>query len=191
TASNGYGAVSATVTVEVIQPVRITSFRVDPAEVRPNEPFRLSWTTENATQVVISQGLGTRPLSGAVTLYVPVETTYTIVASNKLSTDTATVTIRVRAGVTNRNPVANAGPDFETTAFEVSLDGSTSNDPDGDVLSFSWRQVSGPPAAITGANTARPRVQFPAPGIYEFELTVTDPGGLTSTDRVRVTYRRI
>lgn len=191
TASNGYGAVSAAVTVDVIQPARITSFTVEPAEVRPNEPFRLSWTTENATQVVISQGLGTRPLSGSVTLYVPVETTYTIVASNKLSTDTATVTIRVRPGVVNRSPIANAGPDFETTAFEVLLDGSTSSDPDGDTLTFSWRQVSGPPAAIAGANTARPRVQFPVPGTYEFELTVTDPGGLTSTDRVLVTYRRI
>lgn len=190
TASNRLGSVSAAVTVEVIQPVRITSFTVDPAEVQPNQPFRLSWTTENATQVVISNALGPRPLSGSVTLYVPVETTYTIVASNKLSTDTATVTIRIiqPPPKVNRPPVANAGADFETFSFEVMLDGSTSTDPDGDPLTFSWRAI-GQPAAITGANTARPRVQFPGPGTYEFELTVTDPGGLSSTDTVRVTYR--
>jgi hypothetical protein len=190
TASNGFGAVSAAVTVEVLQPARVTSFTVAPTEVAANQPFRLSWTTENATQVVISEALGTRPLSGSVTLYVPVDTTYTIVASNRLSTDTATVTIRITQPppVQNRPPVANAGSDFETLSFEVALDGSTSNDPDGDTLTFSWR-VIGQPATLIGANTAQPRVQFTAPGTYEFELTVTDPHGASATDTVRVTYR--
>ncbi|MCL6508866.1 MAG: hypothetical protein K6T59_17800, partial [Bryobacteraceae bacterium] len=69
------------------------------------------------------------------------------------------------------------------------LDGSKSYDPDGDPITFAWR-VAGPrQAEIQNANTPNPVVKFlQGFGDYVFELTVTDPWGLTSTDTVRIRY---
>src|SRR2546429_1375891 len=38
----------------------------------------------------------------------------------------------------------------------VVLDGSASSDPDGDQISFSWRQTAGPTITLQGASTANP-----------------------------------
>jgi len=91
----------------------------------------------------------------------------------------------------NRPPVANAGVDQTIECDRngtVTLDGSASSDPDGDPITFAWKQVSGVTVNlnVTGANvtfTAAP------PGVYEFQLTVTDDKGASSTDNVVVTVR--
>jgi hypothetical protein len=74
----------------------------------------------------------------------------------------------------------------------VSLDGSASIDPDGQIESFQWRQVSGPGVGMAGGDTPSP--SFTAPNLTTaadadliFELTVTDDDGLTASDRVTVT----
>ena len=90
---------------------------------------------------------------------------------------------------TNSAPVSDAGPDRSVTAGSIAtLNGSGSSDPDGDTLTYSWAQISGPNAAILSPNSPATNVQTPAnaPGLLVFELTVTDPSGATSTDRVSV-----
>ena len=86
----------------------------------------------------------------------------------------------------NQPPVANAGDDQEVVEGDpqVTLDGSLSNDPDGDKLTFAWEQTGdGPNVELADANTANPT--FSAPPVKDgcieltFELTVTD-GKLTS-----------
>jgi len=196
TARNRFGAVSATVTVNVVQPVRIISFVAEPAQLTaPNQPFRLSWVTENATSVVISGGLGSRPTSGSVVLTVSEETTYTLIASNKFSQATATVTVRIvpsgPARPTGQPPVADAGPDFVTLFRDIVLAGTRSFDPDGGPLTYQWRSI-GDRAAILDPNSPRPRVQLGLQhGVYEFELRVTDSEGLSSVDTVRVEFRSV
>jgi hypothetical protein len=65
----------------------------------------------------------------------------------------------------------------------VTLNGSASNDPDGDALSFEWSQTSGPQVALSNANTSS--ATFTAPTVQsdtmlQFRLTVRDPAGLSN-----------
>lgn len=103
---------------------------------------------------------------------------------------TGRVTITV-AG--NQPPIVNAGPDQTVDPLvTVTLNGSGSRDPEGQPLTFSWRQVSGAPAVTLSATTSA-SITFIAPEIaggvtLTFELTISD--GLTSaTDQIVITVR--
>ncbi len=106
------------------------------------------------------------------------------------NTDTVTITV-VDAGI-NQSPVARAGEDFQCNVGDtVVLDGTASMDPDGDGLEYNWRQITDADVVLVNANSGR--ASFTAPNIPvspEFELTVTDPSGLSDTDTVRVTINR-
>lgn len=74
----------------------------------------------------------------------------------------------------------------------VTLDGSASNDPDGDSLSYAWTQTLGPSVALSGANGST--ATFAAPDVnsdtlLRFTLQVTDDGGLSDTATASVTVR--
>ncbi len=89
----------------------------------------------------------------------------------------------------NTDPIANAGPDqtVESNA-SVSLNGSGSNDPDGDTLMYSWVQIGTPTVPLTDANTATPSFTAPVgPAVLTFELTVDDNRGGNHTDTVTIT----
>ena len=97
--------------------------------------------------------------------------------------DSAIVNIRF----VNDPPTADAGPDQnvdeETT---VTLDGSNSSDPDGGIESYRWKQIAGPSVSLSDPEAVQPT--FLAPNVepdgvsLTFELTVTDVGGLQSSD---------
>jgi len=103
------------------------------------------------------------------------------------------VTLLNTASPLDLAPTANAGPD--KTAFQgmtVTLDGTASFDPEGDDISYSWAQVSGPDVVLTATETPGV-VTFEVPSFNwrqrktVFELTVTDALGKTSTaDQVTV-----
>jgi len=96
--------------------------------------------------------------------------------------------IRVyRKSALNQPPVANAGPDQSVTdsdrngSEQVTLNGSASQDPDGNIVSFVWRE--GGAQIATGV---KPTVTL-STGTHTITLTVTDNGGLTDTDTVTIT----
>ena len=90
--------------------------------------------------------------------------------------DTVAVTV-----VENSRPVAVAGPDRLVAENSlVLLDGGASRDSDaGDVLSYAWRQVAGPPVALDNATSAiasftAPNVTVGADVTLAFELVARD-----------------
>lgn len=65
----------------------------------------------------------------------------------------------------------------------VQLDGSGSEDADGDQLIYNWRQISGPKINLLNANTAKPSFYPEIAGDYAFELVVSD-GRVKSTPAI-------
>lgn len=97
-----------------------------------------------------------------------------------------------RAG--NTRPTANAGADqTRNEGGLVTLDGAASLDPNGDSLSYFWRQISGLPVILNSQLSAITSFTAPLVGPggadLEFELTVTDNHASdpkSATDRVVV-----
>jgi hypothetical protein len=91
---------------------------------------------------------------------------------------------------TNHPPVANAGPDktINLPVNNISLDGIGSSDPDNNISSFQWTKIAGPSSfTIVTPAAVQTTVNNLVSGFYEFELKVTDAGGLWSKDTVKVT----
>ncbi len=86
----------------------------------------------------------------------------------------------------NQAPIAEAGSNQSVqSGATVSINGSSSYDPEGGALGYQWIQSSGPAVTLSGANTAQST--FAAPDVasnttLSFELTVTDGSGLTDAD---------
>ena len=101
------------------------------------------------------------------------------------STDTVTITIEL-----NLAPTADAGANFALVwSAAGQLDATASSDPNtGDVLGYQWLQIAGANTVALSSATD-PQPTFTAPGgddVLQFELTVTDIGGLSTTDIVTV-----
>lgn len=119
--------------------------------------------------------------------------------------DGAKATDQVQITISNVNipPTANAGPNQtrpETTngsPTTITLNGSTSEDPDGTITQYNWRRtgsLSSLTTTLQNPYTATPF--FVSPDIdtdttLEFELTVTDNIGAAAQDTVQVTLTRV
>ncbi len=90
--------------------------------------------------------------------------------------------VNVTVNAVNHAPTANAGPNQDVNmGSTVTLNGTGSSDPDGDSLSYSWVQASGPiQITLNGASTAQPTFMANTIGTYQFNLTVND-GKVNST----------
>ncbi|MFA5772502.1 MAG: PKD domain-containing protein [Thermoplasmata archaeon] len=88
-------------------------------------------------------------------------------------------------------PVANAGLD---QAVEVNtpatLDGSGSNDPDGNALTYRWTQTEGPEAALSDATAVKPTFTPTVPGTYRFQLVVNNGGANSAPSYVTITVTK-
>ncbi len=111
----------------------------------------------------------------------------TVTDNDGLSTaDTVVITIQA-----NQAPVADAGSDYSVKQRRAGvLDASLSND-DGEIVSYSWTQLTGSPVAIE--NASETVAAFTAPALKKlksevlvFRVMVTDNLGQTSTDTVSV-----
>jgi hypothetical protein len=98
--------------------------------------------------------------------------------------DKSSDTVDVIVENLNHRPVADAGPDqTKDEGSLVTLNGSASIDPDGDILGYVWTQISGPP--VTLSIPSGPTPAFTAPLVnaggtmLAFKLSVTD-GSLSS-----------
>lgn len=109
------------------------------------------------------------------------------------SSPTLTATI-LDAGGANLAPTANPGPNqVRPVGSLVTLDGGQSSDPNGDALTFQWVQTGGPTVTLTNADTSV--MTYIAPNVasdtlMRFDLTVSDPAGLSDTAIATVTITR-
>ena len=85
-------------------------------------------------------------------------------------------------------PIAKASPISAMIGTTVTLDGSSSINPAGGSLTYSWTDPFGKPPLISSPLTgATPTLTLPSqPGTYTVQLTVTDPFGLTGTTTVPI-----
>ncbi|MGI8583746.1 MAG: PKD domain-containing protein, partial [Chitinophagaceae bacterium] len=89
----------------------------------------------------------------------------------------------------NKPPIANAGTDQTITLPKdsVLLDGNASKDADGTITSYKWLKIAGPVSSnITKPDSSKTPVKTLVAGVYKFELTVTDNGGLSAKDTLQV-----
>ena len=90
-------------------------------------------------------------------------------------------------GQPNRPPVANAGADQTITYNTITLNGSGSTDPDNNISSYAWTKISGPSSfSIVNATAVQTQVNNLVQGVFQFELKVTDAGGLFSKDTMQI-----
>ena len=104
-----------------------------------------------------------------------------VVNDGKLSS--APVTVSITAAAANVAPVANAGTNQSVVLGTITLDGSTSSDANGDIITYKWSLISKPTsstASLTGDTTAKPTFVADRAGIYVASLVVND-GKLEST----------
>ena len=98
-----------------------------------------------------------------------------------------TVTVNPVAS-TNQPPVADAGADQTITLPANSITQvGTGTDPDGTIAAYQWRKIAGP-TQFTIVSPTLPHTEFVnlEPGIYQFELAVTDNLGKIGKDTVTI-----
>src|SRR5690242_7073927 len=149
------------------------------------------WTQTGGPTVTLSSTTAVKPTftappvsSGSVTW------SFQLMVSDGSLSSTALVTITDEH--VNHPPVANAGAN--QTVYDtklVTLDGSASSDPDSDPLTYAWAQQSGAPVTLSNPTAVKPTFTAPVVGAsgdtLVFQLTVTDPGLLSSMASTRVT----
>ena len=199
TATNQFGQSTATATVTVIPRVRVISFTANPSTInKPGTPVTYTWTTENAVEVFITEGIGTRSPNGSLTNAGPVKTTtYILTAIGRGRNNTAqamvAVTVDTSGNNTNNPPVAFVPiSSFLTPLRQVTLSGTSSFDPDGDAITYQWRSVDGKSSILSPNTAVTQAVLEDTNSLYfDFELKVTDSKGASSTTTVRVTLVQV
>lgn len=137
----------------------------------------------NATGTAEQSGGDIYPIEGAGT--------YRILFNDQ----TLAFSVRKLGSAPNQAPIARTNGDQSIQgAGQVTLNGSTSSDADGSIVSYQWAQTSGPLSGVAIANPTQAQtfVQLPAysgntPVVRQFQLTVTDNGGLSSSATLTVT----
>ncbi|OGV47461.1 MAG: hypothetical protein A2X46_14155 [Lentisphaerae bacterium GWF2_57_35] len=97
------------------------------------------------------------------------------------------IRIETLTTVSNKYPMAVAGQNKRLigTNETVALSATNSYDPNGSIASYSWS----PAAGLSSASVANPTFTPPGPGLYIYELVVTDNQGLKSRNPAQVVIK--
>ncbi|KGJ89257.1 hypothetical protein ND16A_2150 [Thalassotalea sp. ND16A] len=143
TAQGTDGPISAQITVTVNPaplPVSVDSFAATSTLITVGESTTLNWTTSNATNVSIDNGVGSQPLNGGITVSPTSTTNYLLLATGAGGTDNSSVTITVVGGGSAQGTVVLSGPTSidrgDRTSFTVTLTNTGTSTITGAQLSF-------------------------------------------------------
>jgi pimeloyl-ACP methyl ester carboxylesterase len=111
--------------------------------------------------------------------------------------DVMTLTVKASTGGTAppppaTNKIANAGADISISlpTNSVTLNGSASSDPNGQIKSWQWAKISGPSSGTIVSNKAAvTNVTNLSQGTYKFQLLVWDNQWVPRGDTMQVTVR--
>ncbi len=152
-----------------------------------NTPLTYAWTQTAGILVTLSDNTAANPTFTAPGD--PSTLMFSLIVTDSLGK--SSVADKVKITVNNRVPVANAGPDQSVNVLStVTLDGSGSSDPDGDIpFAYNWTQTAGASVTLNNQTTVNPTFTAPIdPGTLKFSLVVTDSFGLNSApDEVVIT----
>ncbi len=163
------------VTVTVNQPEPTVTISADPKSIHVGESTTLTWTSTNATQVTIDNGIGDVPLNGSMEVSPTSSTTYTITAIGPGGTDTSAITVNVMPPV----------PSVSITASpETIVAGQTST--------LSWSSTNAETASIDngiGSVDVNGSISVSPTQDTTYTITVNGPGGSDSASvTIKVTY---
>ena len=148
----------------------------------PNGGKTFQWTQKEGTSVELSDATVAQPVFTP-----PAQGWYRfqlVVGDGQYTSNPDEVLVIVG----NVPPVANAGPDsLLAIPARIDLDGSASRDADPpDQLVYTWTQIDGPDVMLRNAHSATPYFECRTPGIYEFQLVVSDGFVSSEPDTVKL-----
>ncbi|MBB5212721.1 glycosyl hydrolase family 18 protein [Microbulbifer hydrolyticus] len=144
-----------------------------------NDPLTYSWIQVSGPSVTLQNANSVSASFTAPTVSADEELVFELtVTDDSDASGSDQVSVTVLADQPNQAPSANAGADqIVVTPATVSLNGTGSSDPDGDVLTYAWTQVSGASVSLSDATAASPSfsaAEVTAEQELVFELTVSD-----------------
>jgi large repetitive protein len=175
--------------------VTLNGIAIDPD---PNNMLSYSWLQIAGPEVTLSNNNTTNPSFIAPSISSDTTLKFSLTAKDDKGDLSSPGVVTVIVKAVNQPPIANAGPDQTVNPGHViSLDGTKSNDPDDDPITYLWKQTAGPTVKLNGDNS--PMATFTAPSTNNisadtdliFTLTVSDSKNATSTDNVKVTVKYI
>ncbi|MGV3624261.1 MAG: PKD domain-containing protein, partial [Archangium sp.] len=150
------------------------------------DALAFAWVQTSGPMVALMGASSATPtfISPNVAMVTQLTFEVTVTANGLMVTDAVTVNV-----LADQPPSVNAGFDVAVAGRTATSLGAFASDPEGDAISWSWSQTSGPMVVLTGANSPNPT--FTSPNVpmvtaIEFEVTVT-ANGLSATDSVTVT----
>ena len=164
----------------------------------PNrDPLTYSWSQTAGPSVTLSNATAANP-SFIAPAAQPASQTLRfslVVSDGQLSSPPDTVDIRI-PGTLNNPPTANAGLDIAVSpGGGVTLDGSGSSDPDGQLLTYQWTQTGGTPVTLSSATAVRPTFVVPSNApegtAITFQLVVSDGTDTSLPDTIVVNVSTI
>jgi hypothetical protein len=145
-------------------------------------------TSLSAFTTIMDGSLSFGPIAAGATRFST--DTFTFRHDRRVPFDPSALAYSVTTLPGNQPPIADAGPDRTALVTErVTLDGSASSDPDGDLLSFAWSFASRPPgslASISDPTAVMPTFDVDVPGRYVLGLVVDDGQAQSPPDTVAV-----
>jgi hypothetical protein len=167
-----------------------------------------SWSQTAGPSASISSPTSVSPQFTAPSLDSETLLTFQLVVSDgKVESEPSTVAVTVcpsnsfvdiatgecteeQANRENQEPIANAGPNQQPVAGKlVQLDGSGSSDPDGDELTYEWKQIGGPTVSLGGSTGANPT--FTAPEVKAGTAATTSTSTTTTPQTTILTFQLV
>ena len=202
TASDGEGGTDTATVSITVDPVNDAPAANDqPVTLNEDESADITLTGTDIDgdsltyEIVAGPGHGTLAGTAPDLTYTPSENyngsdSFTFKVNDGIA-DSNTAAVALTINAVNDAPVADAGPDQAVIAGDiVSLDGSGSDDVDGDSLIYQWSFVSMPLASgatLSDPSVVNPSLTIDVSGTYEVQLIVNDGTAGSDPDTVTIT----